>query len=386
MSKQNGDKLWTSTFVALNLILLLNFCNMSVFFRFNSYLKNLGMDQSHIGLVIGLFSLAALLVRPAISPFLQPSNSKRWIFWGAACTVACLLAYNLAHDLVSLAILRLAHGSFYVLMATAAMAAFTGCIPQAKSGQAFGVVGIVALLPFALVPPLLPTLERLLGGYLEVLTVTAVPVGCIVFLLPLIETGPTEGGGGHAFNRKDFAGNLRQPAILVLLGVSLFMYTAFSTLFYYVEGFAQGLSIAMAGLYFTIATAAEIVSRFGLGPFLDRVGKNKALIISLGILSAAYLVLPLTEGAGLFFMLAAVFGLAWGVAIPSLSAQIFDLSQPRFRALNTNLGFEMMQGGYFIGPLLGGALLDGWGYGALFTACAGACLLSLGLAALGRAR
>lgn len=373
------EKLWTPSFVALNFILLLNFSNMSVFFQFNTYLKGLGMGQSNIGLVLGLFSLAALVVRPFISPFLQPSNARRWIFWGVLGTVACLLSYNLAHSFAALTVLRLAHGSFYVLMAAAAMSALTGCIPPSRSGQAFGVVGVVVLLPFALVPPLLPTLERLLGGYLAVLTVTTIPVAGIILLLPLIHPVHAEGGGAYAFNRRELAANLKHPMILSLMGLSLVMYSAFSILFYYIGDFGKGLSLATPGLFFTLSSAAEIAIRLGLGSYLDRVGKKGAMVLSLGVLAGAYLALPHVHHPWFFFGLAVVFGLAWGVLVPSVSALIFDISEPRFRALNTNLGFEMMQGGYFIGPFLGGVLLEATGYGVLFTACAGVCLLGLGL-------
>lgn len=384
-AQPDQDKLWTPTFVALNLILFLNFCNISIFFRFDAYLKSLGMPQSNIGLVIGLFSLATLIVRPAISPFLQPANAKRWIFWGLVFTVGCLLAYRLPHDFYSMAILRLAHGAFYVLMSTATMAAITGCIPQARSGLAFGVVGIVALLPFALVPPVLPALERLLGGYVQVLTVATIPVGCIALALPFIRPGQA-GGKAYAFNRRDLAANLKQPAILAMLGVSLLMYSAFSSLFYYVQGYAKELSIALPGLFFTLSTVAEITIRLGLGSLLDRVSKHKAIVISLVVVAAAYMALIMVAGVWMFLGLAVVFGLAWGVAVPAVSAVIFDVSEPRFRALNTNLGFEAMQGGYFLGPLLGGMALEAWGYGALFTACAGVCLLGMALAAVSRAK
>lgn len=167
--------------------------------------------------------------------------------------------------------------------------------------------------------------------------------------------------------------------ILSLMGLSLVMYSAFSILFYYIGDFGKGLSLATPGLFFTLSSAAEIAIRLGLGSYLDRVGKKGAMVLSLGVLAGAYLALPHVHHPWFFFGLAVVFGLAWGVLVPSVSALIFDISEPRFRALNTNLGFEMMQGGYFIGPFLGGVLLEATGYGVLFTACAGVCLLGLGL-------
>jgi MFS family permease len=80
-----------------------------------------------------------------------------------------------------------------------------------------------------------------------------------------------------------------------------------------------------------------------------------------------------------FYAMGVVLGLGWGVAMPVLSGLTFDVSQPRFRALNTNLAMEMFQCGFFIGPLAGGFILVHSSYTTLYYACAG--LLFAGLAA-----
>jgi MFS family permease len=73
-----------------------------------------------------------------------------------------------------------------------------------------------------------------------------------------------------------------------------------------------------------------------------------------------------------------VMGLGWGVALPVLSGLVFDVSEPRMRALNTNLSMVMFQGGFSLGPLAGGALLAQWGFAVLFYACAALQLLAVG--------
>jgi predicted MFS family arabinose efflux permease len=62
--------------------------------------------------------------------------------------------------------------------------------------------------------------------------------------------------------------------------------------------------------------------------------------------------------------------------MPLLHALIFDVSPPQFRGLNINLSVIMIQGGFFLGPFLGGLLLARWGYGALFYFCAALSLFA----------
>jgi len=81
----------------------------------------------------------------------------------------------------------------------------------------------------------------------------------------------------------------------------------------------------------------------------------------------------------MFYTLAFFIGLGWGIVMPVIYALIFDLSLPRFRGMNLNLSFVMMQGGFFIGPFLGGALLNHWGYNALFYFCGVLSILAAAL-------
>ena len=57
-----------------------------------------------------------------------------------------------------------------------------------------------------------------------------------------------------------------------------------------------------------------------------------------------------------------------------VNALIFDLSKPELRSFATNLGYEVFQAGFFLGPFAGAWMVQTFGYGGLFIACAGACL------------
>jgi MFS family permease len=100
-------------------------------------------------------------------------------------------------------------------------------------------------------------------------------------------------------------------------------------------------------------------------------------MVSLSALVVAYILLAQTTGAILFYGLCLGFGICWGVAMPLLNGLIFERSAPRFRAINTNLAMVMFQGGFFLGPLLGGWILNDWDYQTLYYLCGGLILVSL---------
>jgi MFS family permease len=176
--------------------------------------------------------------------------------------------------------------------------------------------------------------------------------------------------------------NLRDRRVIVLLGLSLVVWTTFTPVFYFLREYGTRVGIANPGWFFTLSTAAEILVRLAGGPLFDRLNKALMLAAAQAILCVGYLLIAHVSTPAAFFAAGVVLGLGWGVAMPLLSGLMFDISQPRFRALNSNLAMEMFQAGFFVGPLAGGAILLWWNYTGLWYACAAFSLAGLGAALL----
>ncbi|MBI5521585.1 MAG: MFS transporter [Desulfarculus sp.] len=371
--------LWNKGFVVMSVAAFFTFCNMAVFFAFAGYLRTLPLDPHWHGAIMGVFALVPLILRPFVSPFFTPANAARAMAWLAPLVAACLLAYNLAQDVVSLMIVRVLHGTAYVLLMSANLAGFVGYVHPQRSGQAFGYVAVIVLLPYAVIPPLMGWAGEVLGGYLHQLNLAALFMLFIPPLVLLVKGGAGQSGAIPAQRPTwpEIKGNLGDRRIICLLGLALLLYTSFAVLFFYAQGFGQALGLANPGWFFTCSTIAEILVRAVAGGLFDRLPKPPLLAGALALLVLCFLGLDLVGGEASFFGLGLMFGLGLGVAMPLINALAFGLSAPRLRSFNTNMGMQMFQGGYFLGPLLGGPLLALWGYAWLFPACAGLCLLAL---------
>ena len=362
-------------FVLLSLALFLVFCNMAVFFEFYDYLQHLGIAQSSLGLIIGVFSLTALIIRPFISVKLNPANAKRWFMVGVVGSVFALLLYTQASSAPGLIAVRILHGAFYVLMATAGVAALVGCIDQKHSGQAFGLLAVITIVPYAVVPPLAEALGKVVSSYPNLLAVTGL---IMLLIIPLIAWVPSSQAAVEqskvGLGWQEAKKSLRNGRLMVLLLAALLMYVPFTAIFYFINSYAKGMGILEAGWFFTVATGTEIGVRIVFGRYFDLLPKNRLLGGALLLLGAAFYLLTLVSGLAGLLLLAIAFGLGWGVAMPMVNAILFDISKPEMRAFHANLGFEVFQGGFFLGPFAGAWLVQASGYGGLFTACAGACL------------
>jgi MFS family permease len=373
------NKLITEEFLALNLIVFLTFCNIAVFFQFHNYLGTLPIAPEWFGLLIALFSLSALVLRPIISPFLRPDNAKRWIFISCWLVIGALVLYGNADGLWSMALLRVIHGAAYTLLAVAVLSKLVGCIPPDRSGQAFGAISVITLLPYAVMPPLLKPLTQWAGGFDKALDLCALLMALCFPLLLLVDRHQ-EGGAAQAPDRigwQDLTSNLKDYSILLLMVLSLLVWTCFTPVFFFLKGYGDKIGVPNPGWFFTLSTMTEIGVRLVAGHLFDRLDKAKVLVGATAGLALGYFMLAHLSNATIFYAMGLLLGLGWGVAMPVLSGLVFDVSEPRFRALNTNLSMEMFQAGFFVGPVVGGVILANWGYAALYYSCGG-----LGLAAL----
>ncbi len=374
-----SESLITTEFLVFNGVTFLAFCNIALFFQFHEYLGTLAIDPQWFGLLIALFSLVVLVIRPIISPFLHPENSHRWIAISSCFVIAALALYGPAQTFWSMALVRMFHGVAYVVLATALLSGIVGCIPHDRSGQAFGLMAVITLLPYAVVPPLLKPLTYWFGGFNRVLVLSAL---MMVLVFPLLALVSRKGDGPTAapverINWQDFVVNLKSFRLLSLFAISLLLWTAFTAVFFFLKGYGDMLHVANPGWFFTLSTFTEIAVRVVGGASFDKLDKTKMLAASLAWLTVGYVALAHVSSEAVFYGLGLFLGIGWGIAMPVLSGLTFDVSAPKFRAMNTNMTMVMFQAGFFLGPIMGSAVLESWSYSVLYYVCAILSLVAL---------
>ena len=376
-----SDSLLTREFVALNALLFLSFSNIALFFDFHQYLATQKIDPEWFGFLIGIFSLVVVILRPVVSLFLRPDNAKLWIVISSVMVIPTLLLYGWAQEVWSMALVRSLHGAAFVIMVTALMAGAVDCIPEKKSGQAFGIIGVITLLPYAAIPPLLAPLADWCGSFERVLDLAALAAVLALPLAYLIKDRDRAGSAASDQRMRwgPLIENLKDRRVVLLMILSLIVWTSFTQVFFFLKGYGQEMGVTNPGWFFTLCTFTEMGVRLVAGSLLDRMPKSHLLAGALVFLTPCYLVLAIGAPSGWFYAMGLFFGLGWGVAVPTVNALIFDVSAPQFRALNTNLYLEMLQLGFFAGPLVGGAILVVSSYTALYSVCAGLMLFSLAL-------
>lgn len=356
----------------------LAYANISVFFSFYDHLRTLPIDPADYGVLIGALAAVALVVRPLISPFFHAGNAHSLLFLGTALAVASLAAYSLADSFWSLLLIRLLHGISFAVVGTALMTLIVEVIPKNRSAQFFGYIAVVTLIPNTLIPPFLPFLGKLLGGFNQILLAFS---ALTLLMFPLVwsvgkSSGKEDKKPASALTGREILEDLQDSRVLLLLLSMLMLYCSHALIFFFLDGYGRFIGVAYAGVFLTLSTVGEIGVRVVAGSIFDRWDKVRLSICTLVGLALCYFVLAHLPGMWSFYALGLLFGLGWGIAMPVFNGLMFDVSKPRFRAFNINLGMQMFQAGFFLGPIIGAPLLAKWGYAMIYNLCAGMSLLA----------
>ena len=231
-----------------------------------NYLQTLGIPAELRGLVIGTYSLTAMVLYLVASPLLNVASAPRTMLLGMALMGTSGVAYLFVHSFWGLMALRMLNGAGQFCTSGSVMTLFVTLIPPGKSGQAFGIYSIGMLLSYAVVPTLMDAIAPLMPtpahGY-ALATVSLLPAAWIVVRirrrLPERPVSPVTKQKRPAW--ADITANvLRLPVILLLL-LNISYISNWGSLFFLFKGFAQHHGLSNVGVFFTSQMVSMILIR-----------------------------------------------------------------------------------------------------------------------------
>ncbi len=370
-------KLLTFELLGLCLVTFVAVCNVTIFYNLFNYLRTIGIPADLRGLVIGSYSLTAMVLYLLVSPFLSPANAPRTMLMGMVVVALCGMSYLFVHSFWSLLGLRMFNGFGQFLMGAGAMTLFVSVIPKEKSGQAFAIYSVAILLPYGAVPSVMDALAFLIPtpphGYAGA-TLTLIPAAWIVLRISKRRQGQLcMERSKYLPVWSDIRANVTQLPVALLLLLNTIYIINWSSMFFLFKGFADEQGITNVGPFFAVQMGVMIVLRLLAGRLIDTVNKAWMIVAMFVVIALGHLALDNLPGAWAISLVALIFGVGMGMGQPTIYGLMFEVSSPGFRALNANLILFATQAGFFLGPVLGGAVVVRCGYHGYF-------LFSIGLA------
>ena len=376
------ERVFTYPFIALCLVAFFGFGNIAVFYNFYSYLGDLGISPFWSAWLLAMQPLAAFVLRPVVSPWLNGSNGLNIVCASLALTGILLLLYPLATGVTALFAIRTLHGVVFVFLVSASLAVLVELIPPAKSGAMFGIFTLNTLIPFAAIPPLIGWVLPHVDGMGTIYSCSAViVVPALLLMLPLRNRSRKGAASRPVVGRtswKQIQENLAIPGLSMIMIANFFTFMTSTLLFYFMNDYGKMIELSKSGYFFSVSLGGTIVLRLVGNAIFDRFDQRKLLLGSLLVLALSCCAFVVTTTPLLFLVSAFVYGGSLGFAFPLLQSVMFRVSPPAMRGLNANLMLTATDAAYFTGPFAGGIMLSaGLPFWGLFLVATGQSVMAM---------
>ena len=344
------------------------------------YASGLGASVGIIGLIIGLYSVTNTPANILFGRLIDKVGYKLPLIAGLLGDALSMFFYSICRLPVHLALVRTFHGISGGLIGPATMSITADYSNQAGKGRAMGFygmsIGAATLVGYGLSGVIASRL-----GYQAVFLFGAIMLvagAMLSLLLPRAKKGiaaKTSFGEGLA-KAKDLLKRRGLIASYCSIFAQYFTFGGVVTLLpLYVsslgmEAFHVGMSLAIFAIMF-------IILQFPSGSVSDKVGR---LIPTASGLSLGIVALVILPSVGIFPMLAAVmalYGAAYGILFPSISALVADHTRPEERGMATGIFHALLTAGVATGAPIMGWIGEAGGVKLGLILCPGVMVLAL---------
>lgn len=333
--------------------------------------RELGADQSTVGLSVGAFAVAALVARPFIGRLID-SRGRRFFLVAAPCLLAgSILGLVAADTVLAVIALRLVHGVAGSTYYTAAATCATDLAQEGRRASAIARFSLFLYAGFATGPALGDFVLRVwsFSAAWVLAAVAALGAAALSALLP--ETMPARREKVEAPRgvRMVVHPAAVGPGMVLLCGSV--GYTAISV---FLPLYAPRAGLESAGALYATFSVVVIAVRLTSGRLADRVGP--AAVAAPGMASAAcgLLLLGAVHRPWTSFVGVAIFGGGFALVFPALMAVVADRAGEGERAAALGSFTAFFDVGAAAGGWLVGALADAGGDALAFGVPAALCL------------
>ncbi len=346
-------------------------------------IKGLGYDSAHIGFYLGLFEAAGIGGQLLLARVADRSGAYRpWLLLTAALTIlsAFPLALFPSPIVTAIAIIAMAFGvRGMVPVMDASVVAHTHRSDEVKERAAkgpeagakasrgnYGLIRSVGSIGYICMLLVTQTADLQHGRPLSIASWEAGAAGLFMLILFLVpESGRVERREREAKRKTRGGLDMRLFLGLLIIGLGRLAMAPINSFFtLYVTDVVKG---NMAGIYWALSAAAEVPALIVAKWFIDRFGPMRVLAVSTAAIAvrlSLYIVAPNVAGVIVAQLL---HFFCYGLFLPSAIAFVSSLVPPERRVWGMSLLTGVAVGfPSFLGSSLGGLILEGGGYRALF--------------------
>jgi len=355
-SDDNFSKLWTRDFVLGLSAYFFLFLSISLLFLLPLFLKQFGPRGSQVGLIMGIHSLTAILIRPFFGRLIDRQGGKKISLLGIVILILVVPFFHLVRTAGVFPIfLRALTGIGWGISMTATITMCTDLAPVQSMARSIGIVGVAGLVANAVGPSLGEEVIQRFGfsGLFNFsLIFLVLSLGLVIMTKELPREDRSEKSSSASTAR--LWRNTSWLLLIIIGSMPIIHGSVRGAIIYFMPLLIKALNLGRVGPFFVIFSAAAILSRFKLGSLSDCYGRKKIVFLSALIISLNLLLISRVGSVGLLLVTGFIGGLGQGLIFPALSTYLIDFMGRENKGLAISLYNSLFDVGMGIGSMFYG--------------------------------
>jgi MFS family permease len=365
MNSNVRPPLWTKDFI------ITTFANLFLFISFQMliptlppYVEQMGGDNFIVGLIVGIFTLFALLVRPLAGRATNDFGRKPVLIAGLILFALSVSGYYWMSTFFLVLLLRIPHGIGWGMTTTSLGTIVSDIVPPQRRGEGMGFYGLSSTLAMALSPLFGIWLMNELGfGYVFFIS-TLLAIISILLSLFIKEHMPKE--LLNPTKKESFLQSIIEKKALLPTLLALLLGFTYSGIVTFITLFGVEKDLSNVGWFFFANAGMVMIIRPLAGKLFDQKGHQWVLLP--GAISAICGLILLSFTANMIGLVSAAifYGIGFGMIQPALQAWVINRVPPHKRGVATGTFFSGFDLGIGLGAITLGLLARFTGYSLMY--------------------
>lgn len=367
-NQKNKVALWNKSFLFLVIISLFSSMGFNmVYVMISNYATKLNNSLAIAGIISGIFSISALVVRPIAGRSADRFNKRNVCILANLLMGLVVFGYAFTNQIPMLFLLRICHGFTFGLSSTATIALVTEFIPKERMGEGLGLYGIGQVISQVIGPNLGVSIADQLGFQTLFLLTSALAfvAGLLLLVFPYMKKAGVEGS------------TKAKLTLQSLIAKEVVMYTIVGGMFSFSNGVISSFlillgkerQIANAGFFFSVGAIVLFAIRLFIGRIVDKQGLTLIVNLSLLITAASMVLVGVAPALSWLILASVLKSMGQGTGQICLQTECVKKVDPGRVGVAMSTFYIGADVGQGLGPILGGALSERFNYMVMYITC-----------------
>ncbi len=343
------------------------FLSITLFYLFPLFLDQFNPSKTRVGLIMGVHSITAIVVRPFFGGLIDKHGAKRMTLYGILFMFLVVPWFHLVESAGLLAFfLRGLGGVGWGIGMTAAMAMCSDLAPLDRLAHSLGIIGVAGIVSGAVGPMLAEEIVRYYGFGGIFNASLALLAGGMICVLATREIPRSE--DTIISSRSDKLKSYPIFIVAIIGSMPIVHGAVRGVVINFIALFGTSAGFSRVAPFFVAFSAAAVITRLGIGDISDRYGRKRVILPAALLISLNLFWIAGIDNYVSFIVSGFIAGLGQGLIFPALSTYLIDFLGRGNKGFALALYMSLFDTGMGLGSPLFGWISDMVGYRKMYMA------------------